>query len=794
MPLFLSTHAHVYVTPLAAAMWLTGAVVLLCGALSLGRERGSRIGRLWFLSSVSLTWYLWSFGAVYASQDADTALWWARFAYIGVPFIPATVFHFSMRVLRVYERTRFLARAAWVLALGFAVLAQFTSLLIARVEHFSFGWYPQYGPAGVVFAAYAIFVTVAAQWSYWSELRKTPRGSRQYHRVRALAVAWLLAYLVMIDFLPMYGVPVMPLGFISLLAFTIVATYVVWRYRLVDLTSAIAAPQVFATLTDVLVVLDREGTIQLANAAAERAFGDGGTLLGRSATAVLGPEGDARPFAELLRTGRLPSDETIVGDPPNHHVYSWSTTVMHDYAGAPDAVVVVARDVMEHRHTEERLAHGAFHDPLTDLANRAALLAAIDRGLARARNGREAYQFALLLIDLDRFKMVNDSLGHTAGDELLKAVARRIQVRLRDGDTPARLSGDEFAIVLSDVHSLRQATRVADRILADLATPFSIQDRQVFASASVGIAISVAGAESAEELLRNADIALHRAKANGRMRYEIYDVAMHAKVVSELQLETDLRLALEHDEFEVFYQPIVAIDGRAIEGFEALARWQHPERGAIEPSRFIPLAEETGLIIGIGRRVMRDAFRQLRVWEEAFPERALTMSVNLSAKQLLQPDLVPDVAMILRKTGVQADHVRLEVTESVLIDNVEAAVAVFERLRELGVRLSMDDFGTGYSSLGNLHRFSMDTLKIDQSFIAGIEARGEEWEIVRTILALARNLGMSVVAEGVETSGQLDRLHELTCDHAQGYYFSEPVNAAAATALIVSGLSQPRVP
>jgi diguanylate cyclase (GGDEF)-like protein/PAS domain S-box-containing protein len=633
-------------------------------------------------------------------------------------------------------------------------------------------------------------LTIVGQWAYTRELKHTAAGTIQYFRLSNLRLAFVLGYAVLVDFLPKFGLAVYPGGYIALLAFMGIATYVMLRYRLVDITPAVAARQVFATMTDVLVVLDREGTIQLANQAASAAFGGGKSLLGRSAVTLLGAQGEGRSLDTLLNTGRLASDELVAGVPPDERVYSLSTTVMRDAGGSPDAVVIVARDITEMRHTQEQIAHDAFHDPLTNLANRAALIAQIERSLTRAHSGREAYQFALLVIDLDRFKMVNDSLGHAAGDELLQAVARRIESRMREGDTCARLSGDEFVVLLSDVHSLRQTTRIVDRIQGDLSAPFSIQGQKLFTGASIGIAISVAGTEKAEDILRNADIALYRAKAHGNARYEIFDPGMHAQVLAEQKLETDLRLALDQDEFELYYQPIVTLDEHRIVGFEALVRWNHPELGLIEPTRFIPLAEDTGLIVPIGRRVLRDACRQLRIWEEAFPDLALSMSVNLSAKQLVQPELVGDTDNIIRRTGIDPSHLRLEITETVLINNVEVATGIFERLKSLGVMLSMDDFGTGYSSLGSLHRFQMDTLKIDQSFIAGVEVRDEDAEIVRTIIALARNLGMSVVAEGVETQGQLRHLDSLACDHAQGYLFSRAVNAADATALIVTGVGR----
>ena len=451
------------------------------------------------------------------------------------------------------------------------------------------------------------------------------------------------------------------------------------------------------------------------------------------------------------------------------------------------AVQVVARDVTSRKQVEEKLLHDAFHDGLTGLPNRALFMDHLRLAVGRAARPKKSYIFAVLFLDLDRFKNVNDSLGHTVGDQLLVAMARRIQQCLRHIDTVARFGGDEFAVLLDGVEDANDAVRVAERLQRELTTPINVGGHEVFTSASIGIALSSTGYERPEDVLRDADTAMYRAKAAGKARHEIFDTGMHARAVALLRLETDLRRAVERGEFVVHYQPIVSLLDDTIRGFEALVRWRHPERGLVAPSEFISVAEETGLIIPLGRWVLRESCHQMRQWQERFPSaRPLTLSVNISGNQFMQPDLVEQVRGILHETGFDPRCLQLEITESSVIENTETVTAMLVQLRSLGIRLSMDDFGTGYSSLSYLHRFPIHTLKIDRSFISGCGG-GEENEIVRTIIMLARNMGMDVVAEGVETEQQLASLRGLRCEYGQGFLFSHPLDADTTARLLADG-------
>jgi diguanylate cyclase (GGDEF)-like protein/PAS domain S-box-containing protein len=447
------------------------------------------------------------------------------------------------------------------------------------------------------------------------------------------------------------------------------------------------------------------------------------------------------------------------------------------------------RDVTERKVAERRLQHDAFHDALTFLPNRLRFTDLLNRSLQRALR-RDEYQFAVLFLDIDRFKVVNDSLGHAVGDQLLISVARRLEHSVRPGDTVARLGGDEFTVLLDDIAAAVDAVAVAERIQAALAEPFALGAHEVVITASIGIAQAHAGLHEGGDLLRDADLAMYRAKAHGKARYEVFDHAMHADMVALLRMETELRHALERGELAIYFQPLVALSTLAVQGFEALVRWRRREFGMVGPDEFLHVAEETGLIVPIGQWMLERACAQLAQWRaDGLADDQLAVSVNISPRQFMQPDLAECVAGALMAAGVPARCLRLEVTENVILENVETSGAVLQRLRALGVRLDLDDFGTGYSSLSYLQRYEMDALKIDRSFVRHIGDRGHNAAIVRTVVTLARNLEMQVVGEGVETYEQAEILRELGCDLGQGYLFGPPLPAEQAGALLNTGVA-----
>ncbi|NJR66455.1 MAG: bifunctional diguanylate cyclase/phosphodiesterase, partial [Leptolyngbyaceae cyanobacterium CRU_2_3] len=448
-----------------------------------------------------------------------------------------------------------------------------------------------------------------------------------------------------------------------------------------------------------------------------------------------------------------------------------------------------------------KLKHNAYYDALTGLLNQTAFKEKLEVAIAQRTplavisSGRGCFaedalkQFAVLFLDLDYFKLVNDSLGHLVGDQLLIAVTQRLITCIGREDTVARFGGDEFVILLSAVTQVSDATHVAERILHELQRPFKLEGNEVFISTSVGIVLSGSGGEEPDAVLRNADLALYQAKGNGKATYAVFDAEMHTEAVKRLQMETDLRRAIERHELEVYYQPIVDINMQQINGFEALLRWHHPTLGMVPPTQFIPMAEEKGLIIKLGWWVLRQACQQMRSWQQQYDCcQSMMVSVNLSSKQFLQPDLLEQIDRILNETGLQPHNLKLEITESLFMTNTEATRFKLRRLRNNGIQLGLDDFGTGYSSLSYLHRFPINTLKIDRSFISHLGTNGENSEIIETITVLAHKLGMDVVAEGVETAEQLAQLRIIGCEQIQGYLFSPPVAASKMAKLFEAEL------
>ena len=490
-------------------------------------------------------------------------------------------------------------------------------------------------------------------------------------------------------------------------------------------------------------------------------------------------------------SGRTPAFECEHRLRDSGGAYRWMLsrgTAIRSLDGRPLRITGSLTDINDRRIVEERLNHDALHDDLTGLPNRVLFIDRLEHSLGRHRRNKDRL-CAVLFLDLDRFKIVNDSLGPNVGDQLLIEVGNRLEDSVRQVDTVARLGGDEFTVLLDDIKDISDATRVAERILNALQKPLDLNGQVIFTTGSIGIALSGKDTAVADDLMRNADIAMYRAKSQGKARYEVFDTAMRARAMALLKLETDLRRAIERSEFMLAYQPIVAIESGRITGFEALLRWTHPQRGRLMPKDFLATAEETGLIVPIGWEVLARACRQAAAWERKFRlDPPLTISVNLSGKQLRQGDLVEQVRRALEDSGLSPHSLKLEITEGIIMADLDAARSAFDGLRKLGVQLHLDDFGTGYSSLSVLHSFQVDTLKIDRSFVRNMFEDPRNGGIVDTIVGLAQVLGKEVVAEGVETREQLVRLGDLRCQYAQGYYFSLPVDAASISGMLGMGI------
>lgn len=542
--------------------------------------------------------------------------------------------------------------------------------------------------------------------------------------------------------------------------------------------------------SDVIAVTDSSGKRTYISPSIQAALGyELDELLGGKIEDLVHPDDLEKRIAAFQRTVATPGEQCRVEFRIRHADGSWrvwdtvSTNLLHEPAVA--GIVINARDITERKAFGEQLERQAFHDALTGLANRALFMNRLEHALLSRTRGEG--QAAVLFLDLDRFKVVNDSLGHEAGDRLLVAVAQRLVTCVRPEDTVARFGGDEFSLLLENVAIVRDVAHAAERIFSALREPFDLGGQEVFATASIGVSLNSLANDNPTTLMRDVDAALYRAKRQGGNCYQIFEQSMNADTLDRLALEADLRRAIDRGELLLHYQPLYHLESRRLYGFEALVRWRHPQRGLVSPATFIPLAEELGLIRGIGRWVLAEACGQARQWQDRWPlAPALIMSVNLSAREIEQPELVRDIAATLRNTGVDPATIQLEITESALMAEPTTMAGILHELKALGVRLAIDDFGTGYSSLSYLKRFPADVLKVDKSFVDGLGADPDDTAIVLAIVTLAHTLGLEVTAEGVETAAQEAQLQQFGCEQGQGYYYAKPLPVEETEALLAS--------
>ncbi|MGI8553573.1 MAG: putative bifunctional diguanylate cyclase/phosphodiesterase, partial [Dehalococcoidia bacterium] len=548
--------------------------------------------------------------------------------------------------------------------------------------------------------------------------------------------------------------------------------------------------------SDIIVILDAKGTIRYVSPSVERVLGHRPeSLIGRNVLSIINPEDVPRAqetFAKRIAEPHTQQPPAVYRIRRSDGTWCYLETQATNLLADPSVggIVASARDITLRKALEEQLKYRAFYDPLTELPNRALFM---DRlGHALAGTSRRTGAVAVIFLDLDGFKVVNDSLGHGIGDALLAAVGHRLINCMRPTDTVARFGGDEFTVLMEDVEGVADARGAADRIIEDLRLPFTIHDRELFITASVGIALDKErdGSCQPENLLREADIALYRAKGAGKSHVVVYSQEMNTSVVDRLDLTTDLRRALERNELQLYYQPEIDLKTNAVVGVEALLRWQHPLRGLIGPADFVPLAEETGLILPIGQWVFEEACRQSCTWRAQRPGGPqIELSVNLSRRQFQQHDLVQQVAAVLRQTGLRPECLKLEITESVIMQDAEQTINTLFSLKGLGVKLAIDDFGTGYSSLSYLQRFPVETLKVDRSVVSKVDHDPGTVSIVEAVVALAHVLGLQVTAEGIDTAEQLAGVRRLRCNRGQCYYFARPIPSDRLFELLDTGIA-----
>lgn len=778
MLVHLFTPDSYFFNPYALPRFLVGGLALLLAAIVLVREPRSPVS----LSSLSVVlpvvvWLL-GYGMAFSTGDAALALVWTKAVWFGVAFIPTTSLLFTVsRADRWRERWPWVAMSALGSVL-FGGLAVATDWLVDGLYSYPWGYYGRSGPLIWPFLLFFVLPIAAGLRLCWQEYRRSPPGVRRL-RLRATLLTFGLSSLGIVDYLPDLGVPVYPFGLVAVLAGVLVAARSIWRYRLVDITPALAAEEIIRTMADGLLVTDTQGVVRVVNRAAAEILGlSEEEMLGRPPPA---PIAAALASQELVRTGVLQVHEMDYrSERGGRRVLHLSASTMHDPARGLLGVVSVVRDVTERRRMEQVISHLSYHDPLTGLPNRTLLRDRLNVALAQARRSQE--RVAVFVLDLDRFKTVNDALGHEGGDELLRAADRALVSLAREGDTVARGGGDEFILVLFGV-SLRDVEAVAREILQTFRMPWSVGGQDFRVTASIGIALYPLDGQDAEALLRSADTAMHQAKEQGRDTYRFYDAAMRARILERLALEQELRRALERDELVLHYQPVLSVATGQVVGVEALVRWQHPERGLLFPDAFIGLAEEGGLVPYIDAWALAAACRQAQRWRrQGLPP--LQVAVNVSTRSFRQGPCLEALRGLLADDWPSPGHLMLEITETAALEDPNVTIDALRSLRAMGVEVALDDFGTGYCSLTYLRRLPVDAVKIDRSFVQGLLVNPADEAFVTTIIGLAHGLGLRVVAEGVERPEQLASLRRHGCDHWQGFLFARPMPAASLERLL----------
>lgn len=786
----LSRYAY---NPFAIPPLFVALTVLTVCAAVITREPLTRAGTAFGITVVSI--FCWMFGTAltYLATDAAVAMFWVKLAVSGTVLSPVAAQLFAATVANQYERLKKRIGTIFGISVAFLVALLWSPLYIESLVWRPWGYYPLYGPIG---AAYAVFfftvhgATLALLWSFYQ--RASP-GSNPRRQARLILAAIAIASFAAVDLLAALDVEVYPFGFLFILAFLAIVGHVVRSFHFIDITPALAGQTIVDTINEALVVVSEEGVVRLVNTAACE-------LLGRSEADLIGSKfsehfdvSGAEQMHESLLAGKpLRSIETTYDTRQGtSRTVKISASILSDRKNRAIAVIYVLRDITKRRHAEDKIRFLAYHDSLTRLPNRTQFDEKVEHTLSFAAGSEES--IAILFIDLDRFKNINDTFGHHAGDRLLVVAANRLRKCMRtessfdderQADTLiARLGGDEFAVALTGMYRAQELRNIAQRIIDRLSEPFTLQGEKVYIGASIGISMAPRDGKNAETLLKNADRAMYQAKQAGRGNYHFYNSEMDELALERIQLETDLRHALDRAEFQLDYQPQINLQTGTIIGAEALLRWMHPRRGLIPPMDFIPLLEESGAICEIGRWTLREASLQTKRWEREGLG-SFKIAVNISPRQFRHGDLVEDVVDALKEAELDPRWLELEVTESLLMHDADQTMVNLTELKAMGVSIAVDDFGTGYSSLRYLRRFPIDVIKIDRGFVQDIAASQQDAALTNTIIALAHNLHRSLIAEGVETQQQADLLREKGCNLMQGYLFGKPMPADGFTAML----------
>ena len=753
----------------AVPMAVTAAGVLVLGILVLLREPRSRVSVLFALLTFPVFVWLSGMAAMYCSLTEDVAKDWARVIYVAIPLISPAIYHFTTALLGIERARVSVLVAVWTAGFAFALLIPFTGLFIRGVYEYWWGWYTNLSPNAAVFLAFFCVPLVMTAVEFFRQHRTLDPTTIQGRRIRALMIAIGVGYLGLVDYLGSFGIAVYPSGFLAVSGFLILSVRAIWKYRLVALTPQFAAGKILETMQGAVIVIDLEGNIRLVNRAACEMLGwEEGALTGMPMTSLVAtPLNIGRASDTLMMRGAI-RDRAMVWRRQSGETMemSVSASMLRDEEGIPAGIVYVGSDVTDKRRSEQ-IEYQAFHDSLTGLPNRLFFRRQLD---AILEDGSPDRSIVVLFIDLDGFKIINDSLGHTVGDQLLQLVAARFRKTLRDGDFIARLGGDEFTVVAS-VREPADGALIAEKLLDAARRPFDLAGQELYVTASIGIAVAPNHGEDAETLVKNADTAMYLAKELGKDNQQICGPTIQRRARERLDLESRLRRAVDNGEFLLYYQPIVSATSEKIVGAEALLRW-HVNGEVLAPAEFLPVAEESRLIEPIGEWVIRQACSDVATF---ITDDSIHVAINLSVHQLQQRYFHRLIEETLGGCGADPSRLVFEITETVAMQNVDRIITTLHDLKELGTSIAIDDFGTGYSALSYLARLPADVLKIDRSFMTRVGIDDGCEAIVRAIQAIADALQMRVVAEGVENRSQLNFVRDMGCDAVQGYLFSPPV-------------------
>lgn len=781
LPELFSVMGHSF-TPLGVAVLATAILVVALGLYPLLGDEPFEESLFFLFFCLGVSVWLTGFGWAYGAPDAGRALQWMRVAYLGVPIIPAALYTVCVASLGIAHRRRWALAALWSLSAFFVVQSVGVGSIFDGVTRYGWGWFPEFTPAGLALIAFTGGGVGAGLWEYWERYR-TATGEQERARAGRFLTAFCVGSLAMVDYLPAYGVEAYPAGFLAVLAMSVVVGRTIRSYRLTEFTPAFAADRILGTMSDPVLVCDLGGRIRVANRAATDVLGYAREdLLGREIREVMGGRaGTGTAWGETIGENEVTDEEVelIARDGTPIHV-SVSSSGVHEEGGDRVGTAVVARDIRERKELEEQLRHHALHDRLTGLPNRALYEDRLEQML-RLSDRRTGSTVGVLYVDLDRFKAINDTMGHPAGDRVLRHVGQRVRRAIREGDTAARLGGDEFAVVLADLNvgnGIEKARQVAGRIVDEIGRPVPADGSELRVAASVGIAVADGDAPSdGEELTRRADLAMYAAKTDPKRNVARFRPELKRKADRQMVVERDLSGVADRGELRLEYQPVVGLRSERPVAFEALLRWDHPDLGRLPPRAFIPAAEESGMIRELGGWVLRNACEQMQQWRENgtdVPDDARVM-VNASPGEVESGAYVDRVRDALERSGLPPGALEVELTERTVADDPGAVAETLSSLRELGVRTSIDDFGTGVASLRMLRQLHMDGLKVDRTFVHRLAEDERGQKFIRSILDLAGELELDVVAEGVEEPSDLEALRDLGVLRAQGFLWSEPV-------------------